>query len=209
MRSCRRGGSSENGGTERGLPPPPSSNPAPAPSSGPFTGATNGDPVTLRLEVFVPGTVVSPGQDVNYAIDPAASTLDIGGAVDSLAGGNVARQNDFPVADGIRMFGALLASGGSIAFECGEATGTMFSPPDISMELGTWSASTFTSHNFLLTGNGGFVEILPIDVTAMPQPNGLVAAQAGETWSFQVWHRDSVMGQATSNFSDGVSVTFR
>ncbi|MEZ6015606.1 MAG: hypothetical protein R3F49_10860 [Planctomycetota bacterium] len=286
-------------------------NAGPAPSSGPFTGVTSGDPVTLRLEVFVPGTVVSPGQYVSYTIDAAASTLEIGGAVGALAGGNVALQNDFPVADGIRMFGAPLAGGGSIAFECGEATGTMFSSADISMELGTLSASIFSSYNFLLTGNGGFVEIQPtdvtigvptigsvfctagavpnstglassifatgsdvladddvtlhvanapansfgyfitsptdptscvltggpgqlclcspvgrylnsiqssgalgtyehrIDVTAMPQPNGLVAAQVGETWSFQVWHRDSVMGTATSNFSDGVSVTFR
>ena len=31
---------------------------------------------------------------------------------------------------------------------------------------------------------------------------------AGETWSFQTWHRDSAGGQATSNFTDAVGVTF-
>ena len=34
---------------------------------------------------------------------------------------------------------------------------------------------------------------------------GKVAAQAGETWNFQVWFRD---GQ-TSNFTNGVSVQFQ
>ncbi len=43
----------------------------------------------------------------------------------------------------------------------------------------------------------------------LPQPLGFVAAQAGQTWLFQAWHRDSVQGVATSNFSDALAVTFR
>ena len=43
----------------------------------------------------------------------------------------------------------------------------------------------------------------------LPQPNGFTAAQPGETWFFQVWHRDQVAGNATSNFSDALAVTFR
>lgn len=45
-------------------------------------------------------------------------------------------------------------------------------------------------------------------LTAFPQPNGTVAVMAGETWSFQCWYRDVVGGAATSNFSEGVSITF-
>ncbi|MEM1450944.1 MAG: hypothetical protein AAF957_03550 [Planctomycetota bacterium] len=49
---------------------------------------------------------------------------------------------------------------------------------------------------------------LAVDLTAMPTPTGLVAAQPGETWHFQAWHRD-VNPMSTSNFTDGVSVTLR
>ncbi|QDV08295.1 hypothetical protein Poly30_38320 [Planctomycetes bacterium Poly30] len=49
---------------------------------------------------------------------------------------------------------------------------------------------------------------LTIDVTAIPQPTGLVPAAVGESWSFQAWHRDSLLGFPTSNFTDGVRITF-
>lgn len=45
-------------------------------------------------------------------------------------------------------------------------------------------------------------------LTALPQPTGSVPALAGETWHFQCWHRDAVGGVASSNFTDGVSLTF-
>jgi hypothetical protein len=45
-------------------------------------------------------------------------------------------------------------------------------------------------------------------LTSFPQPNGTVAVMAGETWSFQCWHRDVAGGAATSNFSEGISLTF-
>lgn len=57
------------------------------------------------------------------------------------------------------------------------------------------------------SGTGGTID-LPINLTAMPQPNGAVAAQAGETWRFQCWFRDSSGGLPTSNFSDGLAIAF-
>ncbi|MEM6676130.1 MAG: hypothetical protein AAF726_24990 [Planctomycetota bacterium] len=48
---------------------------------------------------------------------------------------------------------------------------------------------------------------LAIDLTSVPQPNGPVAAIAGEQWNFQAWHRDSVGGAPTSNFTDGLAIT--
>jgi hypothetical protein len=45
-------------------------------------------------------------------------------------------------------------------------------------------------------------------LSAFPQPNGTVPVQPGETWHFQCWHRDSVGGAATSNFTEGVAITF-
>lgn len=48
---------------------------------------------------------------------------------------------------------------------------------------------------------------LVVDLNALPQHSGFVAAQPGETWNFQAWHRDS-NPTATSNFTDAVSITF-
>ncbi|MFT7171033.1 MAG: hypothetical protein ACI80K_004185, partial [Paracoccaceae bacterium] len=61
--------------------------------------------------------------------------------------------------------------------------------------------------NILNSGNNGAIS-LPVDLGALPQPNGPVAAGAGETWRFQCWFRDNDMGTPTSNFSDGLAVVF-
>ncbi|QDV06522.1 Legume lectin domain protein [Planctomycetes bacterium Poly30] len=49
---------------------------------------------------------------------------------------------------------------------------------------------------------------LSIDLNQIPTPTGLVQASAGQTWNFQAWFRDASMGVPTSNFSDGLSLTF-
>ncbi|QDV09666.1 hypothetical protein Poly30_52240 [Planctomycetes bacterium Poly30] len=49
-----------------------------------------------------------------------------------------------------------------------------------------------------------------VDLTAMPQPMGAVAAQPGETWYFQLWHWDSSpSGPPTSNFTASVAIDLR
>ncbi len=50
---------------------------------------------------------------------------------------------------------------------------------------------------------------LVLDLTQIPQPTGFVTAISGDTWNFQAWYRDAVGGSATSNFTDGLSVTFQ
>lgn len=57
------------------------------------------------------------------------------------------------------------------------------------------------------SGSEGAISLV-IDLTSMPQPLGSVAVQPGESWNFQLWHRDLVMGNATSNFTNGCSVLF-
>jgi len=49
---------------------------------------------------------------------------------------------------------------------------------------------------------------LALDLTQVPQPTGFVSISAGETWRFQAWHRDAVGGSATSNFTNGLEVSF-
>ena len=50
---------------------------------------------------------------------------------------------------------------------------------------------------------------LPIDLTQHPTAAGTVAVQAGETWHFQAWYRDTFIVFPTSNFTDAVEVHFR
>ncbi|MEM6674734.1 MAG: hypothetical protein AAF726_17945 [Planctomycetota bacterium] len=56
------------------------------------------------------------------------------------------------------------------------------------------------------SGPGGSIAI-QVDLTAIPQATGTVAAVAGDTWNFQAWFRDA-NPSITSNFSDALSITF-
>jgi hypothetical protein len=67
--------------------------------------------------------------------------------------------------------------------------------------IGRYSASV------LSTGPAGEFS-LQLDLTQTPRPGGNVAIQPGETWLFQGWFRDQNPGN-TSNFTDGLSVTFQ
>lgn len=53
----------------------------------------------------------------------------------------------------------------------------------------------------------GFASLV-LDLTALPLPGGSHAVVAGETWNFTRWYRDE-NPLPTSNFTDGVSVTFQ
>jgi hypothetical protein len=49
---------------------------------------------------------------------------------------------------------------------------------------------------------------LLLNLTQIPTPTGFVPAVVGQTRYFQCWHRDAVAGNATSNFTNGLGVTF-
>lgn len=57
------------------------------------------------------------------------------------------------------------------------------------------------------SGASGAID-LGLDLTRMPTPTGFVAVAPGDTWNFTAWYRDVAGGVATSNFADGLSVTF-
>ena len=57
------------------------------------------------------------------------------------------------------------------------------------------------------SGPGGSIS-LGLDLNGVPQPTGLIAIGAGETWHWQLWHRDSVGGVPVSNFTHGLSIPF-
>ncbi|MEM8713112.1 MAG: C-type lectin domain-containing protein [Planctomycetota bacterium] len=58
------------------------------------------------------------------------------------------------------------------------------------------------------SGSAGQID-LAIDLTQIPQPTGFEAVISGDTWHFQLWHRDSTTGgMPTSNFTNGVRLVF-
>ncbi len=67
--------------------------------------------------------------------------------------------------------------------------------------VGRYNGQIISSNNL---GSADFV----INPMAIPQGNGIVQSAIGDTWRFQVWHRDLVNGLATSNFTNGCAVTF-
>lgn len=58
------------------------------------------------------------------------------------------------------------------------------------------------------SGTAGEIQLL-IDNTAVPTPLGPVVVTVGETRFFQLWHRDSTPAGPTSNFTDGLEITFQ
>ena len=63
------------------------------------------------------------------------------------------------------------------------------------------------SNQVASSGSGGILN-LNINPQALVQPTGTVSALAGQTWYFQCWTRDFQGGSPTSNFSNGVAVSF-
>ncbi len=64
------------------------------------------------------------------------------------------------------------------------------------------------SQQVMASGHFGTFTILT-DTTGFPTTaGGSVAVAPGETWYFQAWHRELVGGTATTNFTDGLEVTF-
>ena len=50
---------------------------------------------------------------------------------------------------------------------------------------------------------------LLLNLNQIPTPTGFVQAVVGQSRNFQCWHRDAVGGVATSNFTNGLAVTFQ
>ena len=57
-------------------------------------------------------------------------------------------------------------------------------------------------------GNSGSTGVisLVLDLSQTPQPAGTVPVNPGESWNWQLWHRDK---GGNSNFTDGIQITFQ
>ena len=173
------------------------------------TGANN----TTYTGAGVPTTGVTAPASITGVLDPALGTNYCGPAVPNSTGSSssisatgsvvVATNNMGLTASNLpnnsfgffltsRTQGLVLQPGGSQGRLClGGSIGRYVGPGQIknSGAMGSFS--------------------LALNLNQTPTPTGLVAIVTGETWNFQAWHRDSIGGVATSNFTDGLSATFQ
>ncbi len=93
-------------------------------------------------------------------------------------------------------FGYILAS---------QTQGLSVSPPGSMGNLCLGGTIARFSSQLMNSGASGTFSV-PIDLQTIPL-SPPVAIQPGETWNFTAWFRDNVLGP-TSNFTDGLSITF-
>ena len=164
------------------------------------SGGSNGDLYFWDNIVVAKGTPTG-GLGINYCSANPNSTGATGSI--SATGSDQAGLNDLTLTAGdlpTNSFGFFLASqtqsqvanpGGSAGNLClGGAIGRYVGPGQV---LNSGSTGAFS---------------LALDLTNTPQPTGTVAVQPGDTWNFTTWHRDAVAGTTTSNFTDGLEITF-
>jgi hypothetical protein len=67
----------------------------------------------------------------------------------------------------------------------------------------------YTGPGQIQNSGAGGTGSLVLNLTQIPTPTGPVSAMAGQTRNFQCWHRDSIGGVATSNFTDATAILFQ
>ncbi|MEM1450286.1 MAG: lectin-like protein [Planctomycetota bacterium] len=141
------------------------------------------------------------GIGTNYCVANPNSTGSIG--VTSATGSTTVSTNSFNlVADGLpnSTFGFFITS---------QTQGFVANPGGSQGNICVGGAVGRFQMQVQNTGATGSITI-PADLTAFPNPSmGTVAVMPGDTWNFQAWHRDSVGGGATSNFTNGLEVVFQ
>lgn len=71
-------------------------------------------------------------------------------------------------------------------------------------------AGTIGRFNANVVNSGALGEFsMAVDLTAVPEGGSFVSVLAGETWNYQAWFRDTLIGIPTSNLSDAISITFQ
>lgn len=113
---------------------------------------------------------------------------------------SIASNDVLLVADNLpsNQFGLLITSRNQgFTFNPGGSQGDLC----LDMPIGRFNSSVASS------GPGGQI-LFDVDLTALPQGTGTVAAMPGETWNFQTWYRD-VNPTPTSNFTNGLAITLQ
>jgi uncharacterized membrane protein len=102
--------------------------------SGPFAGVPSGTPVTMTFRLSPDGFEIEPGEDTVYPIEVPTFRIVAGSASDTIIGGDSASvhiANDYPLSDGIHLFGTPTSGGQAVAFELFNPGGNMFDSDDL------------------------------------------------------------------------------
>ncbi len=169
--------------------------------------------VVLEVQVFPTGTgecaeytlEIDPGQGTvvgdNYCGPAATNSVGESGRMVAVGSTNLS-DND------LTLVGTQLPPGSLGYFVVSENAGFIANPGGSTGNLCLLPPfGRFSAFTAAVAANGTMT--LPVDLGSIPQPNGSIAVQPGETWRFQLWHRDTFLGIATSNFTDGIAVSFQ
>jgi hypothetical protein len=132
----------------------------------------------------------------------AANSTGVGGRID-------AEGSDLLIDDDVTLVASALPANSNGYFLTSRLPGFVANPGGSSGNLclgGAIGRYTGPGQIQNTMSTGGFSLLL--NLTQIPTPTGFVPAVVGQSRNFQAWHRDSVGGVATSNFTNGLSVTF-
>ncbi|MEM9799698.1 MAG: S8 family serine peptidase [Planctomycetota bacterium] len=137
---------------------------------------------------------------VNYCGPAAPNSIGFSAEM-SLTGSNVVANDDF----------GLMASGlptGSSTLFLVSADESFVANPGGSFGSLCLGGSIGRFATQVVSASGAGVAMIDVDLAALPKPNGTAAVAVGDTWRFQAWYRDAVIGLPVSNFTDGLAVVF-
>ena len=166
--------------------------------------AGSGSIVEAAIDDFTVGELdcTVPGLGTHYCT-PNVSNSTGGPAMINATGSDLAAANNVTLAATdlpANQFGYFL---------CSATQGLIVGPGGAMGNLCLGAPIGRFSNNVLNSGPFGAID-LTINLTSLPVPPTFNhAVQAGETWNFQAWYRDVVIGMPTSNFTDGVSIQFQ
>ena len=148
------------------------------PPAGPFAGAQVGQPVTIRLELQLPGSPHSWHDMMNYALIPGQSWLRISLAQDTFSANSTSSigvwDDQVGVRDEFDLDNGSLTQGGFVRIDLADMTSSIFDSSSIELLRGPYAASSLTSatgsaqvggglvlfaFNELISGNAGLGEV--------------------------------------------------
>ena len=110
----------------------------------------------------------------------------------------------------LRIYGNFMPVGVTGLLLCSRESGLVLNPGGsqgnlcLGGSIGRFAARPFTTFAGGWVGGEAYVTV---DLTAMPQPGGMIPVLPGDTWHFQMWFRDSNPGP-TSNFTSAMALEF-
>ncbi|MET0229581.1 MAG: hypothetical protein ABW186_01460 [Rhodanobacteraceae bacterium] len=136
--------------------------------SGPFVGVPSGTPVTMTFRLSPDGFEVEPGEDTVYPIEVPTFRLVAGTASDTIVGGDSASvniANDYPLSDGVHLFGTPTSGGQSVAFELFNPGGNLFDSDDLARINRTFGPEFFEKIAWSVSQGSRSMDIMLDSVT--------------------------------------------